>query len=112
MGIKNRGDIGLPENYKNKLVSIEAAARLIQSGDHVVIPNEYMGVMPASLVARRNELRNVTVEVCSPLFDPGWLSIIRYTCVVSGKKYEEAHGITPSHTTEEALQSYIEAKVP
>jgi len=30
----------------------------------VVLPNEYFGILPYYLVARRNELSNVTVEIC------------------------------------------------
>ncbi len=62
------------EEYKRKLVSADEAARAIKSGDNVFIPNTYLGVMPESIVARRDELRDVTVEICTPLSDPGWLT--------------------------------------
>lgn len=62
------------EAYKKKLVSAEDAAQAIKSGDTVIIPNVYLGIMPESIVARREELRDVTVEICTPLSDPGWLS--------------------------------------
>ncbi len=45
-------------------------------------------------------------------FNPGWLSIMRYSCIVGGEKLKNAHGLTPAYTTAEALQSYIDAKVP
>jgi 4-hydroxybutyrate CoA-transferase len=62
------------EEYKRKLVSLEEAAGVIKSGDNVFLPNYYRGIMPRAIVARREELRNVTVEVCAPFQDPGWLS--------------------------------------
>lgn len=62
------------EEYKRKLVSLEEAAGMIKSGDHIFIPNGYVGEMPYAIVARRDELRDVQVEVCAPAFDPGWLS--------------------------------------
>ncbi|MBW2323395.1 MAG: hypothetical protein JRF41_07720 [Deltaproteobacteria bacterium] len=62
------------EDYKRKLVSLEEAAGAIQSGDHIFIPNGYIGEMPDAIVARKDELRDVQVEVCAPVFDPGWLS--------------------------------------
>jgi 4-hydroxybutyrate CoA-transferase len=60
--------------YKQKLVSMEEAARVVKSGDNVFLPNEYLGVLPYALVARKDELRDVTVEICTAFFDPGWLS--------------------------------------
>jgi len=62
------------EEYKRKLISLEEAAGMIKSGDHIFIPNGYLGEMPHAIVARRDELRDVQVEVCAPAFDPGWLS--------------------------------------
>ena len=61
------------EEYRRKLVSIEEAARVIKSGDNVVLPNEYLGVMPYTLVALQDEFRDVTIEICTAFFDPGWL---------------------------------------
>ena len=60
--------------YKDKLVSLEEAAGVIKSGDHVFLPNGYYGEMPYAIVARKDELRDVQVEISAPLFDPGWLS--------------------------------------
>jgi 4-hydroxybutyrate CoA-transferase len=61
------------DDFKNKKITPDEAAKLVKSGDYVVIPNEYFGVIPYHLVARRNELRDVTVEICVAFFDPGWL---------------------------------------
>ena len=61
------------EEYKRKLVSPEEAARTINSGDNIFIPNVYLGNLVFSIIARRGELRDVKVEICNPLFDPGWL---------------------------------------
>jgi 4-hydroxybutyrate CoA-transferase len=62
------------EDYQRKLVSPEEAAQAIKSGENIFIPSAYSGYMPYAIVARRDELKGVTVEVSSPLFDPGWLS--------------------------------------
>ncbi|MBI4765058.1 MAG: acetyl-CoA hydrolase/transferase family protein [Deltaproteobacteria bacterium] len=62
-----------PEQYRQKLLSLEQAAGLIKSGDKIFIPNGYVGELPYAIVARRDELRQVQVEVTAPAFDPGWL---------------------------------------
>ena len=62
------------EAYQRKLVSPEEAARVIKSGDNIFIPSAYSGYMPYAIVERKDELKGVTVEVSSPMFDPGWLS--------------------------------------
>ena len=49
------------EEYKRKLISLEEAAGMIKSGDHIFIPNGYLGEMPHAIVARRDELRDVQV---------------------------------------------------
>ena len=59
--------------YPKKLVSAEEAAQVIQSGHNIMIPNEYLGKMPHAIVARKDELRDVSVEICTVFFDPGWL---------------------------------------
>ena len=61
------------EAYAQKLVSSEGAARIIKSGDKIVFPNEYLGTMPFAIVERKDELRDVTVEICTAFYDPGWL---------------------------------------
>lgn len=65
---------GWRKRYKEQLISLEEAAGIIKSGERVFFPNGYTGEMPYALAARKNELKNVTVEICAPLFDPGWLS--------------------------------------
>ncbi|MEE8398839.1 MAG: acetyl-CoA hydrolase/transferase C-terminal domain-containing protein [Desulfobacterales bacterium] len=60
--------------YDRKLISLEAAAEVVQSGDHVFLPNGYSGEMPHAIVARSEALRDVKVSICAPGFDPGWLS--------------------------------------
>jgi 4-hydroxybutyrate CoA-transferase len=62
------------EQYRQKLISLEAAAGLVKSGDHIFIPNAYTGEIPYALAERSDELRDVKVEICAPQFDPGWLS--------------------------------------
>ena len=65
---------GWQNQYRQKLISLEAAAGLINSGDHIFIPNGYGGEIPYALAQRAEELRDVTVEICAPVYDPGWLS--------------------------------------
>lgn len=62
------------EQYDRKLISLEAAAERIQSGDHIFFPNGYGGELPHAIVARREDLRDVKVSICAPAFDPGWLT--------------------------------------
>jgi len=62
------------EDYEKKLISLEEAARLIKSGDNIFIPNSFLGQMPRAIADRKDELRDVTVEIQAPLSDPGWLS--------------------------------------
>jgi len=62
------------EDYKRKLVSSEEAAKAIESGDNIFIPNTYLGQMPRFIAERQNELKDVSVEIQAPLSDPGWLS--------------------------------------
>jgi 4-hydroxybutyrate CoA-transferase len=61
-------------DFDKKLISAEEAANLIKSGDNIFIPAVYMGSLPHAIAARKDELRDVTVEVQSPVFDPGWLA--------------------------------------
>lgn len=62
------------EDYEKKLVPAEKAALAVKSGDNIYFPSAYTGYMPHALVERKDELRNVKVEISSPIFDPGWLS--------------------------------------
>lgn len=62
------------DDYKRKVVSPELAAQAIKSGDNVLFPNVYFGILPHSIVARRTELRDVTIDCCAPFYDPGWFS--------------------------------------
>jgi hypothetical protein len=55
------------ERYRDMLATPEVAAGAIRSGDNLFIPNAYLGVMPPHIVARKAELRDVTVEICTPL---------------------------------------------
>jgi len=62
------------EQYKRKLVSAEEAAQAVKSGDNIFIPSVYWGQVASAIAARHEELRDVTVEIQAPLFDPGWLA--------------------------------------
>ena len=44
-------------------------------------------------------------------FPPGWLHFLRYSCIASGEKFENEYSFLPSFSTEDALKSYIEARV-
>ena len=63
------------EEYKRKLVSAAEAVKVVKSGDFVVtpLPDQASDLLEA-LAARASELRNVTISVSSPIFDPGWLA--------------------------------------
>lgn len=74
MGERERKLNDWEADYRRKLVSPEEAAGIIESGDNIYLPSAYNGYMPDVIVKRKDELRDVTVEVSSPLFDPGWLS--------------------------------------
>ena len=73
MKTKGRDLENWKNDYQEKLITLDQAAKLVSSGDHIVIPNGYLGEMPYALAARAGELRNVTIDVCAPVGDPGWL---------------------------------------
>jgi len=66
------------EEYKRKLVSAEEAIGVISSGDKVVVPMITDPLtLEMTLIARKEELRNVRVEVEMPTrelpwYEPGW----------------------------------------
>lgn len=66
------------EEYKRKLVSAEEAVKVIESGDRVVIPAITDPLtLETALVARKEELRNVRVQIDVPTrelpwYEPGW----------------------------------------
>ena len=66
-----RGD--WEEDYKRKLVSAEDAAKVVKSGDRVVLPFAHPTQVPLALGKRKDELRNVYLEINAPSVDPGWL---------------------------------------
>jgi 4-hydroxybutyrate CoA-transferase len=74
MGKRKRNLDNWQEDYQRKRVSTEEAARAVESGDTIFIPNNYLGIMPQAIAARQNELHDVTIEIQAPLSDPGWLS--------------------------------------
>ena len=59
------------EEYQRKMVSAEEAARVVKSGDRVVLPCVFLGVTPTMIMARRNELKDVEIQAMAPAFDPG-----------------------------------------
>lgn len=64
------------EDYKRKLVSADEAAKVVKSGDLVVLPfAPHPTEVPLALGRRKEELRNVYVEINAPSIDPGWLQI-------------------------------------
>jgi len=63
------------DEYKRKLVSAEEAVKAVKSGDFVVSPLPHQAsIVEGALAARAAELKNVTIQVSAPTFDPGWLS--------------------------------------
>ena len=71
-GNRRRSFSNWEEEYNKKMVSVEEAARVVKSGDRVVFPNIFTGVTPAAIIARKDELKDVEIQVMSPPFDPGW----------------------------------------
>ena len=65
---------GWKTKYKDKLASPEQAAGLIKSGDNLVLPNGYTGIISRYIAARQTELKDVRVEICTAVNDPGWLT--------------------------------------
>jgi 4-hydroxybutyrate CoA-transferase len=61
------------EDYKRKLVSVDEAARVVQSGDLVVLPISGPQQVAMALGRRKDELKNVSLEASAPSVDPGWL---------------------------------------
>jgi len=66
------------DEYKSKLMSADDAAKLIKSGDRVHIAQTLApGSLIDALMARKDELERVNVEITAPLqyypmFEPGW----------------------------------------
>jgi 4-hydroxybutyrate CoA-transferase len=61
------------EEYKRKLVSADDAAKVVKSGDRVALPFAHPTQVPLALGKRRDELRDVYLEINAPSVDPGWL---------------------------------------
>jgi 4-hydroxybutyrate CoA-transferase len=67
------------ETFKNKLISPQEAAKLVKSGDRLFLPNGYWGGdMLGHIMNRHQELKDVIVDWCAPLLDPGVLSAEMY----------------------------------
>ena len=62
------------KEYEGKLISPAEAAKLVKSGDRVLLPLIYSGIVAAEISARADELRNVEVIAQAPFVDPGWFS--------------------------------------
>jgi len=60
------------EEYRRKMVSAEEAAKVVKSGDRVVLPNVFIGATPTAIIQRRDELKDVEIQVTAPRYDPGW----------------------------------------
>jgi len=61
------------EHYKRRTVSAEEAAKAVKSGDRVVLPFAHPTAVPLALGARKDELKNVYLEINAPWLDPCWL---------------------------------------
>ncbi len=61
------------EDYKRKTVSADEAAKAVKSGDRVVLPFAHPTAVPLALGKRKDELKNVYLEINAPWLDPGWL---------------------------------------
>jgi len=60
--------------YKGRLVSPDEAARLVKSGDRILFPLIYSGIVAGKIAERADELRNVEVITQAPFVDPGWFT--------------------------------------
>ncbi|MBF8264212.1 MAG: AcetylCoA hyd C protein [Dehalococcoidia bacterium] len=61
------------EEYKRKSISTKEAARMVKSGDRVVFPGGRESyALGMALAARKDELKNVEVQVPVPNYDFGW----------------------------------------
>jgi 4-hydroxybutyrate CoA-transferase len=63
------------EEYKQKLVTAEEAVSIIKSGDRVAFSLDAKGgpeVLAEALAAKLGELKDVEIEVCTPIIDFGW----------------------------------------
>ena len=58
------------EDYKRKLVSADKAAKAVKSGDRVALPFAHPSAVPLALGKRKDELRNVYLEINAPWLDP------------------------------------------
>lgn len=59
------------DEYKQKLVSADEAARAVKSGDTVFIPyRTNTQVIPQAIARRKNELHKVDINIGSPRVDP------------------------------------------
>ncbi|MBM3157034.1 MAG: acetyl-CoA hydrolase/transferase family protein [Chloroflexi bacterium] len=61
------------QHYKRRTVSPEEAARSVKSGDRVVLPFAHSTQVPLALGQRKDELKNVYLEINAPWLDPCWL---------------------------------------
>jgi 4-hydroxybutyrate CoA-transferase len=62
-----------PEEYARKIMEPDEAARLVRSGDCVVIPiGSITPNLSSALFNRRDELRDIDLLTCAPYVDPGW----------------------------------------
>lgn len=61
------------KHYQEKLISAEEAARFVKSGDYIAFTTgrEALAVGLA-IAARKEELRDVKVQICTPGYDFGW----------------------------------------
>jgi len=61
------------EYYKRRTVSPEEAAKSVKSGDRVVMPFAHSTQVPLALGQRKDELKDVYLEINAPWLDPCWL---------------------------------------
>jgi len=63
------------DEYRKKLVTAEEAVSIIKSGNRVAFSLDSKGgpvVLSEALAARLGELKDVEIEVCTPVIDFGW----------------------------------------
>jgi 4-hydroxybutyrate CoA-transferase len=70
----NRIELKGSKHFQSKLISMEAAAAMVKSGDTVASPVGYSGLLWDAIAARKDELKDVTIICSVPYSDPGWYS--------------------------------------
>ncbi|HXH22021.1 MAG TPA: acetyl-CoA hydrolase/transferase C-terminal domain-containing protein [Dehalococcoidia bacterium] len=98
--------MGWQEDYKRKLTTHDEAVRVVKSGDLVVFPLVPPWSLAQALAKRREELRDVTVRVTSPIGDPGWYDE-QWAQAFTDFEFELFIGDPNRHVTDSGRGTYL-----